>query len=64
MASRAASAKAINEVAKSIPFLWGGAADLSSSNKTMISEDKDFQQVLMMAVISGLESVSLEWPQP
>ena len=43
LASRAASAKAINEVAKSIPFLWGGAADLSSSNKTMISEDKDFQ---------------------
>lgn len=43
LASRAASAKAINAAAKVIPSLWGGAADLSSSNKTMIAETSDFQ---------------------
>ncbi|KLD61692.1 hypothetical protein WP50_00225, partial [Lactiplantibacillus plantarum] len=43
LASRAASAKAINTAAKVIPSLWGGAADLSSSNKTMIAETSDFQ---------------------
>ncbi|WP_159255948.1 transketolase [Lactiplantibacillus pentosus] len=43
LASRAASAKAINAIANAVPTLWGGAADLSSSNKTMISDAKDFQ---------------------
>ncbi|MDY1543709.1 transketolase [Lactiplantibacillus pentosus] len=43
LASRAASAKAINAIANVVPTLWGGAADLSSSNKTMISDAKDFQ---------------------
>lgn len=42
-ASRAASAESINAVAQAVPYLWGGAADLSSSNKTMISGSKDFQ---------------------
>lgn len=36
-------AKAINAIANAVPTLWGGAADLSSSNKTMISDAKDFQ---------------------
>ncbi|WP_047998557.1 transketolase [Lactiplantibacillus herbarum] len=43
LASRAASANAINTAAKAVPYLWGGAADLSSSNKTMIADTKDFQ---------------------
>jgi transketolase len=43
LASRAASANAINAIANVVPTLWGGAADLSSSNKTMISDAKDFQ---------------------
>ncbi|MBP5844769.1 transketolase, partial [Lactiplantibacillus plantarum] len=43
LASRAASSKAINALAKSISFIWGGAADLSGSNKTMITSAKDFQ---------------------
>ncbi|MCC3162817.1 transketolase [Lactiplantibacillus pentosus] len=43
LASRAASANAINAIANAVPTLWGGAADLSSSNKTMISDAKDFQ---------------------
>jgi len=33
----------INAIAKAVPNLWGGAADLSSSNKTMIDGEKDFQ---------------------
>lgn len=41
-ASRASSGKAINALAETIPFLWGGSADLSGSNKTMISKDEDF----------------------
>lgn len=41
-ASRASSGKAINALAKEVPFLWGGSADLSGSNKTMISGDADF----------------------
>lgn len=43
LASRAASANAIDSAAKAVPYLWGGAADLSSSNKTMIADTKDFQ---------------------
>lgn len=41
-ASRASSGKAINALAKTIPFFWGGSADLSGSNKTMISASHDF----------------------
>ncbi|WP_317294179.1 transketolase [Ligilactobacillus saerimneri] len=43
IASRAASANAINAIAQEMDNLWGGAADLSSSNKTMISGSGDFQ---------------------
>lgn len=43
LATRAASANAINAATKAIPSLWGGAADLSSSNKTMINNAKDFE---------------------
>lgn len=41
-ATRNTSGKAINALAKGIPFLWGGSADLSGSNKTMINEGGDF----------------------
>ena len=43
IASRAASANAIDAIAQEMDNLWGGAADLSSSNKTMISGSGDFQ---------------------
>lgn len=43
IAGRSASSKIINAISKAIPYLWGGAADLSSSNKTMISDTNDFQ---------------------
>ncbi|WP_028274907.1 transketolase [Atopococcus tabaci] len=42
-ATRSTSGEVLNAAAKAIPNLWGGAADLSSSNKTMIDGEKDFQ---------------------
>lgn len=42
MASRASSGKAIQALAQGIPYLWGGSADLSGSNKTMINASGDF----------------------
>ncbi|MFO8069846.1 MAG: transketolase [Alkalibacterium sp.] len=42
-ATRATSGQMINAIAEAVPNLWGGAADLSSSNKTMIDGEKDFQ---------------------
>ncbi|MBG9978843.1 transketolase [Ruoffia tabacinasalis] len=41
-ASRASSGKAIQALAETVPYLWGGSADLSGSNKTMIDSDVDF----------------------
>ncbi|GET05913.1 transketolase [Ligilactobacillus agilis] len=43
IATRSASEKAINALAPKLPQLWGGAADLSSSNKTMMVGEADFQ---------------------
>lgn len=37
MASRASSGKVLNQVAKNIPWLLGGSADLAPSNKTMLT---------------------------
>ena len=41
-ASRSSSGRAINALASAIPYFWGGSADLSGSNKTMIKDDQDF----------------------
>lgn len=41
-ASRITSKETIQELAKGIPFLWGGSADLSASNNTMIANASDF----------------------
>lgn len=43
IATRAASQKAINALAKEVSSLWGGAADLASSNKTVIAGEGNFQ---------------------
>lgn len=43
IATRNASQKAINALIPVLPTLWGGAADLASSNKTMINGEADFQ---------------------
>ncbi|MGY3766424.1 transketolase [Vagococcus vulneris] len=42
-ASRVTSKEAIQSLAAAVPFIWGGSADLSSSNNTMIAADKDFE---------------------
>lgn len=41
-ASRNSSHAAINALAENIPYLWGGSADLSGSNKTIIEESENF----------------------
>lgn len=41
-ATRVSSANMIQELAEQVPYLWGGSADLSSSNKTMIDDEDDF----------------------
>ncbi|MBP1993899.1 transketolase [Paenibacillus eucommiae] len=42
IATRAASGNAINAIAKHLPQLFGGSADLASSNNTMIKADQDY----------------------
>lgn len=41
-ASRVTSSEIIQSLAENIPYLWGGSADLSSSNHTMIKGAADF----------------------
>ena len=43
MATRAASGKVLNALAKVLPELMGGSADLEPSNKTWINGEVDFQ---------------------
>ncbi|WP_067727590.1 transketolase [Oceanobacillus damuensis] len=42
LATRASSGKVLNAFAKNIPELFGGSADLSSSNKTFLEGESDF----------------------
>ncbi|MDN6626861.1 MAG: transketolase, partial [Pisciglobus halotolerans] len=42
-ASRKTSSQVLNAIAANVPNFWGGSADLSSSNNTMIDGVKDFQ---------------------
>lgn len=42
LASRASSSEVLNAIAKNTPNLIGGAADLASSNKTMITSSSDY----------------------
>lgn len=44
LATRAASGTILNELSKSVPFLFGGSADLASSNNTMIEKETDFSK--------------------
>jgi len=44
IATRAASGKVLNAIAKRIPLLIGGSADLAPSNKTLIADSHDFQK--------------------
>ncbi|MDY0405793.1 transketolase [Virgibacillus sp. 179-BFC.A HS] len=42
LATRASSGKVLNDIAKSVPYFFGGSADLAGSNKTTINEQADF----------------------
>ena len=44
VATRAASGKMLNALAKNIPGLFGGSADLAPSNNTLIGDSHDFQK--------------------
>ncbi|SFE37335.1 transketolase [Alteribacillus iranensis] len=44
LATRAVSGEALQVLANSIPSLFGGSADLASSNKTLIKEETDFSR--------------------
>lgn len=42
-ASRVTSKETIQALSKAIPSFWGGSADLSASNNTMVATEKDFE---------------------
>lgn len=44
-ASRVTSHQAIQSLSEEIPYLWGGSADLSSSNNTMMKNEDDFSKI-------------------
>ncbi len=44
MATREASGMVLNAIAKSVPTLIGGSADLAPSTKTLIKDSRDFQK--------------------
>ena len=44
LATRESNSKALNAVAKNVPWLLGGAADLFPSTKTLISGETDFER--------------------
>lgn len=41
-ASRNSSGRVIQKLSQAIPYFWGGSADLSGSNKTMVNDESDF----------------------
>lgn len=43
IASRSSSQHAIQQISAQVPSFWGGSADLSASNNTMVKEESDFQ---------------------
>jgi len=43
LASRVTSNQVLTAISKTVPAFWGGSADLSSSNNTMVAGEKDFQ---------------------
>ncbi len=43
VASRVSSQEAIQQISAQLPNFWGGSADLSASNNTMVKAETDFQ---------------------
>ncbi|WP_163530810.1 transketolase [Halobacillus ihumii] len=44
LATRAASGKVINALSKTVPYFFGGSADLAGSNKTTVEGEEDFSR--------------------
>ncbi|MFD1037893.1 transketolase [Virgibacillus byunsanensis] len=44
LATRASSGEVLNEIAKAVPYFFGGSADLAGSNKTTIKDEEDFSR--------------------
>jgi transketolase len=44
IATRSSSGEAINSLAKTVPALFGGSADLAGSNKTLMKDEDDFSR--------------------
>ncbi|MDG5789047.1 transketolase [Evansella sp. AB-P1] len=44
LATRESAGQAQNAFAKNIPYMFGGSADLASSNKTMLKNEEDFSR--------------------
>jgi transketolase len=42
-ASRVTSKETIQAISKTVPSFWGGSADLSASNNTMVAAEQDFE---------------------
>ena len=62
-ASRVTSKETIQAISKVVPSFWGGSADLSASNNTMVAAEKDFEPGQYEAVIFGLVFANLQWLQ-
>ena len=45
-ATRNSSGRAIQAIAKAVPYFWGGSADLSGSNKTMVDSFESVSSIL------------------
>lgn len=68
-ASRKSSQEMIQAISKAVPSFWGGSADLSSSNNTMVAADHDFtpeqydgrniwfgvREFAMVAIMNGIQ---------
>ena len=62
-ASRVTSKETIQAISKVVPSFWGGSADLSASNNTMVAAEKISNLVNTKAVIFGLVFANLQWLQ-
>ena len=63
IASRNSSGKILQQVAKAIPYLAGGSADLAPSTKTYLDEKGSFKPMTSAAETSILEFESTQWLQ-
>lgn len=60
-ASRVSSQEAIQQISAQVSSFWGGSADLSASNNTMVKVEKTSNLDNLKAATSGLVFVNLQW---